>query len=56
MKRTTDSADQSLEPGGENAMEPVNQTMTGLVVSLGVLLVVAGAWALLQELLPVALQ
>lgn len=45
-----------MERGGEDIMETVNQTMTGLVVSLGLLLVAAGAWALLQELLPVALQ
>jgi hypothetical protein len=37
-------------------METVSQTMTGLVVSLGLLLVVVGAWAMLQELLSVALQ
>ena len=37
-------------------MNTVSQTMTGLVVSLGVLLVATGAWALLQELLPGSLR
>jgi hypothetical protein len=37
-------------------MEVANQTMEGLAVGVGLFLVVVGAWALVQELLPVALQ
>lgn len=37
-------------------MDTVNEMMTGLVVGLGLLLAVAGAWALVQELLPITLQ
>ena len=60
MNRSHETNDKLNRPigvaGGEVVMETVSQTMTGLVVSLGLLLVVAGAWALLHELVPVALQ
>lgn len=40
----------------EEIMHTVNQTMTHMVVGLGLLLAAAGAWAMLQEFLPGTLQ
>jgi hypothetical protein len=40
----------------EDIMEVANQTMGSLAMGVGLFLVMVGAWALVQELLPVALQ
>ena len=40
----------------EGVMAVVNETMTQLVVGLGLLLVVLGGWTLLQEILTGVLQ
>lgn len=41
---------------GEGIMAAVNETMTHLVVGLGLLLVVLGGWTLIQEILTGVLQ